>query len=377
MDDIAFEKSINSPDFHSDFAALLLSTYIAEYEDNPLSRNKINNLRNWIKGNLPASLYRYRTVTEYSLRALDTDEIWGSVVDAFNDPFEWLPCYDQVTLSQNVCSQLQGDAVAEQLKWAAKGRYAPDFIAATTPEIRKLFTKELQKFSDFSIVTPIVDNARIGIVNEINQNIQAYESDFFSHSYLEQHKRYVACLSEDYQSTLMWGHYADSHRGFALEYDFSSLITDCSNQCANSYRCENFGLNLPIAPVIYQDSKFDATVLMTAFIMKDIFKKLHMPAHPVNYDCLYLIKCLLVKALPWAYEKEWRLFSKQKKEALSNQFGCIAVLKPKAVYLGNKMNIENQNKISEICKRKDIVCQRMMLNFSQKDFQMFPYPVDK
>lgn len=32
---------------------------------------------------------------------------------------------------------------------------------------------------------------------------------------------WIGCLAEDYKNRLMWSHYADSHKGFCVEYDFS------------------------------------------------------------------------------------------------------------------------------------------------------------
>ena len=44
--------------------------------------------------NVPSKLYRFRSPSEHSFEALVSDQIWGSRIDTFNDPFENEPCYN-------------------------------------------------------------------------------------------------------------------------------------------------------------------------------------------------------------------------------------------------------------------------------------------
>lgn len=84
----------------------------------------------------------------------------------------------------------------------------------------------------------------------------------------------VACFTESNISPLMWAHYAESHKGFCIEYDLKKL--------AEGYR---YGL----LPVIYSDKRYDVT---NAVISRN--KNLLM--NPYYF-----------KSMEWEYEKEWRM----------------------------------------------------------------------
>lgn len=86
----------------------------------------------------------------------------------------------------------------------------------------------------------------------------------------------LLCLSEVPDSLLMWAHYADSHRGFLLEFDVDSTFF-------NQRRSENdeFGF---LRSVRYQSSR--PHILMSEMEAIDVF---------------------LTKGEDWRYEAEWRM----------------------------------------------------------------------
>ena len=84
----------------------------------------------------------------------------------------------------------------------------------------------------------------------------------------------VACFTENNTFPLMWAHYADSHKGFCLEYDLAKL--------PKGYR---FGL----LPVIYSDKRYDATNAV-------ITRNTNLLMNPYYF-----------KSSHWKYEKEWRM----------------------------------------------------------------------
>ena len=79
---------------YGEFARLLFQTHYNNYTSPEEVKSKLYPLRDWIKGQIPQKLYRYRTFSDYSIEALKNDEIWGSSIATFNDPFECLPYYD-------------------------------------------------------------------------------------------------------------------------------------------------------------------------------------------------------------------------------------------------------------------------------------------
>jgi len=120
--------------------------------------------------------------------------------------------------------------------------------------------------------------------------------DFFEQSLdiseLTNYKKYLSdkqgiiCLSKEYHSPLMWGHYADNHKEICLGFDISDSKND-KNGFLWKIRYQNRPLLLSNKDKNFLKNK-DCKNQKT---MK-IFKKI-----------------ISTKSKLWSYEKEWRLFS--------------------------------------------------------------------
>lgn len=84
----------------------------------------------------------------------------------------------------------------------------------------------------------------------------------------------IACFTENSDSSLMWAHYSDSHKGFCMEYDLTKLPE---------------GYRYGILPVIYSDERYDATRAV-------ITQNRNLVSNPFYF-----------KSSHWEYEKEWRM----------------------------------------------------------------------
>ena len=88
---------------------------------------------------------------------------------------------------------------------------------------------------------------------------------------------FVSCFSTIQYSNPMWGHYADKHTGFCIEYDVSLLPKEMQL----------------LLPVVYVERPYDASKILD---MRDIDDK---------FACI----CpSLFKSIDWKYENEWRIF---------------------------------------------------------------------
>ena len=127
----------------------------------------------------------------------------------------------------------------------------------------------------------------------------------------------------------MWSHYADSHTGFCIEYDF------------NNIKWENL-LVYPL-PVLY--SKERPLIPYYNWGGKDIEK--------AKKD---LMIGLLTKDIVWSYENEWRfIISKQDKtELVMPPISCI--------YLGANIENDNKIKIMNIAKKFNIPVKQMTID---------------
>lgn len=95
---------------------------------------------------------------------------------------------------------------------------------------------------------------------------------------------YVCCFSKNVSSTLMWAHYADSNKGFCIEYDFNTLPADCLYKKA-------------LFPVAYTPTPIDVVDLLN-----DTDNRIFQ--YPIDAAALCTA---LNKSSVWQYEQEWRL----------------------------------------------------------------------
>lgn len=135
----------------------------------------------------------------------------------------------------------------------------------------------------------------------------------------------IGCLSTDLKNRLMWSHYADNHRGFCIEYDFSEMPDDM----------------LPL-PVVYSQERIKFP--WGAYFNNDIVA--------LN---LSLSMELLTKDEVWEYEKEWRILLPSSSDPnLKIPISCI--------YLGAKCTELNKAAILQIAEHLHIPVKQMVMD---------------
>ena len=127
----------------------------------------------------------------------------------------------------------------------------------------------------------------------------------------------------------MWSHYADCHKGFCIEYDFSQAPDDL----------------LPL-PVIYTNKRLQIP-WRTAFQLND---ETRAEANRV------FMMALLTKDAVWEYEREWRLL-------VPSTMGQKQKMPPiTCIYLGALCPPESKATIMEIAARKSIPVKQMVVD---------------
>lgn len=139
----------------------------------------------------------------------------------------------------------------------------------------------------------------------------------------------ICCFSESIESMLMWTHYANEHKGFALEYgpnDKSSVA-------------------LQLWPVFYREKLFDISDFLTR----------------IRSNLIPLLPALH-KAIDWKYEKEWRLI------APGGEGENISMPRPKAIYMGSNVCPRIEEDLTEIATERRIKLYRM--SHDRHEFKM-------
>ena len=125
------------------------------------------------------SLYKYQTLSAYSLASLVNNTVWLANPSSFNDPFDCA-----VTLDRKKFMESLEHAITRIGQQARPQDLAGKDLTGVRPGDAEAY-------------------------DEYRNGIKALLQEMG-----------VLCLSEVPDNMLMWSHYANHHRGFCVEYDF-------------------------------------------------------------------------------------------------------------------------------------------------------------
>ena len=114
---------------------------------------------------------------------------------------------------------------------------------------------------------------------------------------------------------------------------------------------------------------------LAAVIQADIIYESQADINVYHEDTLLISKCLLTKSSDWDYEKEWRLFSPPSTPPIEPH-KAIYSLKPMAVFIGSRSSVEQDQKLSEICKKKNILVIKWYRIIMEMILKVFPMLYD-
>lgn len=360
---------------NEEFQKLLFNTMISSKDKNDEIACKLKAIGGWIIENIPNKLYRYRRFdgNGNNLNAFKEDEIWGSSISTFNDPFECVPWYDDKKILESLLEEFKNvNKIMTPWHMAQTGMLKDSLAEMFTEEDSRMLERRLQGVDAKTYYNACIDDFKNNFLKKYAEFKNDIDNEFYINILKVESLRHVACFSEKNDSSLMWGHYADSHTGFCVEYNFAEELKWCKIECSNIMACKSFMLNYPIAPVIYRDTRFEATEYMQVILQDYASKKIGCPIKEFYYpDVLTITKSILTKSKDWSYEKEWRLVS-EIEQGDFKLHKMIAKLKPKAVYIGAKTSKDNADKLYQMCQDKNIGCYKMIQSFSNEKFDLQP-----
>lgn len=284
---------------------------------------------------------------------LRTDLIYLSNPHEFNDPYEGDILYE----SKNVYEDF-------------KKRIVNSYIANPNSKLSNEKTERILNSNDSYVEmlrvayeADFLDNKSISfdefqkIMLEIPHSIV---DEFFSDSNnIKKMTARFACFSESKLINPMWAHYAENHKGICIEYNLKDL-----DEIFLSKNC------YPISYVKHNDYTKELLQLRDKSF-SDFFKLNEEP--------------FLKKSIDWKYEKEWRIKLTMGPANLNfikkiNSKYFIKISKPKAVFLGLKIEKDYENKIRKICEDREISLFKMVKDGSKYNLcneKIFDFPVGK
>lgn len=189
-----------------------------------------------------------------------------------------------------------------------------DLLNPDIEEYRKLAKSDKEKTEFKNMESKLHDT-----ITELNNKIFDLIDDKFG----------IIALTSLENDPLMWAHYADSHRGFCIEYDFTDYMTKKTE------------VQSLVFPVEYSKQRVS--------IDENVFDKVDL----VNFDdkgkediTRLFVSGLFTKHISWKKENEWRSIAVLKDQSLDNR--KIPAFKVKSISLGNKMNHKIRQAVYEL-----------------------------
>ena len=266
-----------------EFGRLLDSAVISDGTPTEEIAKMISPIREAIAKMMPESLFRFRSCGDMHIDAFEKDEIYAVTADMFNDPYDTLLRYDIDGIGQYVKWVMSVDGLEKLKMFFEQGNDFCDEVKRMLPEETWDSLKAgLETIADMTTLKERIDSGR-------QQTLSLMSTMFPVLSSLSKRFSTIACFSEDVKSILMWSHYADSHQGFALEYDFRPALSSKPLERGALY------------PVIYSDERYDASLYIG-------WEFLHvLGLRPKSPDVTAFLKVALHKSRVWEYEREWRI----------------------------------------------------------------------
>lgn len=134
-----------------------------------------------------------------------------------------------------------------------------------------------------------------GLIEQHKAQVEGAASAFINFNQNNRENVYVFSMSEDFDSNSMWGLYANSNKGFCIEYDYNKLLKmpyEIKRRLINLYR------------VVYEDQLGEYSFMdmhkymLTGKTNLELFRKANME----------MLTKMITKHSDWQAEKEWRIF---------------------------------------------------------------------
>lgn len=330
-------------------------------QNDPLFKPLFSKIEKLIGLNIPSKLYKYRGVNEYSVHDLKNDEIVCSKPVDFNDPFDSLLYFDIKSLEQHIEDGSRNhDGILNQWKLLKTRVLESNIpIESLDPKTREIVLSSEDEMKNYFHSA------------EYEQHLQELKSkcryELSSMITSLRQNSYIGCFTEINDCPLMWGHYADSHKGFCLEYDLSN----------NPFYCENFNSNADchkhLYPVLYSGERYCAK----EFALQQASRI--MGGNQPLSDILFWFKAYTSKAINWEYEKEWRIIVIPQDIENTTKKKWFLPLKPMAIYYGLRFEEQPEkvkSTIRELAKSKGLHQYKMELKEDDRCYLITPILID-
>lgn len=303
-------------------------------------------LNTYLEDKAPKKLYRLRSFSKNSVKALEEGKLFFSRADKFNDPYDCLLRVDSNKLREKVFKQISDSQFKGYLQSIGLKFPVNDSIKSLD-DIVALSGMYRDKF---------LDDVTATFPNIID---------------LLQKGTYITCLSETVTSPIMWSHYSDNHKGFAIEYNFEPSFFCPAPHLPGDNKFNGYGWR-SLLPVHYSKLRADAIDLVDWYALCEMQEKCGCNLDATYYipDMLLKTKLCLEKHEAWAYEKEWRIILTFEWPNKFCDYNIHLKYDATAIYLGTRMAKNERQKLITIAKKINIPVYEMYIDHSSGEYEM-------
>lgn len=352
------------------YRKLFLETVIKGNASKEETREKMSPIWEATESMLPKKVYRFRTCSSKEFDALLESKIYFGRPENFNDPYDCMTYIDALAIEKIHIDSLN---IEDVIKYFHNIRNSTHQIEKSSPNIlpaMKIGYEKIKSLDDnaFTLFIEQVQNASQQLDNikaRLKEELMDVKNSIIKYAQI---KPSVACFSESIKSIPMWGHYAQNHRGFAIEYNSADLYKFISNCTYCKGPCEYWHAT-NFLPILYGVKRFDATKYAEEFFQWQITYLLTGNENDfVIPDKLFYEKLYTQKHIDWKYEKEWRLIYRCKKEQPN---GNSVTIEPTAIYLGSKISKADENIIQKLIESKPAIrLYKMRVDENDKKYRL-------
>ena len=301
-------------------------------------------------------LYQYRRCNEFSFNDFLQNKITLVHPKYFNDCFEVMP-YINFEKFVGAFRQFDLETAKKYVEIANTRDFTPEEIKGMGGDNVAYILKDLAN----ALKENHAEKNFYERFNEIqNYGMRQMASLLNQICHSKQNETRIACFSECHDSPIMWGHYADSGKGFCVQHSFPVMLNmsicpvDGKGKCEQSDSCirENCikSGNHWLLPVVYSSERPDFMESWAEQLTQERILLMGLDADLDNYDILSPLKFSCYKSSDWAYEHEWRWIRTLCSEEIP-EFPSISVGKIRGLYLGEHISREHENILREYASK--------------------------
>ena len=296
--------------------------------------------RNHYLSMIPKVLYKYRRFDKYSVDMIENDYVFLAPAGSLDDPFDCLTninlekvfegdsqnlsdemleyIIDDVFSHSNSCDIDKSDMIRMINESTVDGKLSGDLLKNELDKRLTLNNEQKHLFLNTMINLQPVSSSMLK-----DENIKNSFLPFVK----PKETIGVCSLTTKRDNKPMWSLYADTYKGYCVEYEipFSTKIIS------------------ELYPVIYtRENDNNILKMIIKFFIEGIIRNVTDGYVPTDMGCLFQLLC--TKDPDWEYQDEWRI--------IGNVNSKVNSLKIKSIYLGFNVDESNEKKMLELADKK-------------------------